>query len=88
MLQSSPQQRGWKLVVALLMQRLVGQQPCVPQHTCGVHTQNTFAGCFMGNGGRKLVWRASCRMHASMPLLAALLQAPEGACSQSAEAAA
>lgn len=34
MLQSSPQQRGAKLVVALLMQRFVGQQPNCPQHTC------------------------------------------------------
>jgi hypothetical protein len=34
MLQSSPQQRGAKLVVALLKQRLLGQQPNCPQHTC------------------------------------------------------
>lgn len=34
MLQSSPQQRGAKLVVAFLKQRLLGQQPKTPQHTC------------------------------------------------------
>lgn len=34
MLQSSPQQLGSKLVVALLMQRLLGQHPSLPQHTC------------------------------------------------------
>lgn len=33
MLQSSPQQRGSKPVVALLMHRLVVQQPNSPQHT-------------------------------------------------------
>lgn len=33
MLQSSPQQRGSKPVVALLMQRFVVQQPNSPQHT-------------------------------------------------------
>jgi hypothetical protein len=52
-LQSSPQHTGTKLVVALLMQRLEGQQPSTPQHTCTCQQQR--------NGNTRLVRFAGLR---------------------------